>query len=197
MILTADWVLPVTGRPIRDGAVLARGARIEAVGTFEHVRAAAPDEAVESFEGCVLMPGLVNAHTHLSLTVLGGLIPPMPMRPFLSRVTAAILAMSDDDFAASAALGALESLRAGVTCVGDVVYGPEPLAACADAGLAGVFFWEVLGIDAGDLSGELAEREFPADLGACTRGRTRCGLSPHTAYTSGPELLRAAWNVAR
>jgi cytosine/adenosine deaminase-related metal-dependent hydrolase len=197
VILTADWILPVTGRPIRDGAVLVRGPRIEAVGTLDDVQSAAPDEALECFDGCVLMPGLVNAHTHLSLTVLGGLIPPMPMRPFLSRVTAAILAMSDDDFAASAALGAMESLQAGVTCVGDMVYGPEPLAACADAGMAGVFFWEILGIDAGDLSGELAQREFPAKPDSCTHGRTRCGLSPHTPYTAGPELLRATWNVAQ
>lgn len=196
MILTADWVLPVTGRPIRDGAVLTRGTKIEMIGTLEQVRAAAPDEAMERFDGSVLMPGLVNAHTHLSLTVLGGLVAPMPMKPFLKRVTAAVMAMSDDDFAASAAWGALECLRAGVTCVGDIAYGPEPLAACADAGLAGVFYWEVLGIDAGDLSGELAEREFPAELDPCTLGRTRCGLSPHTPYTAGPDLLRATWKVA-
>jgi cytosine/adenosine deaminase-related metal-dependent hydrolase len=197
VILTADWVLPVTGRPIRDGAVLTRGPRIEAVGTIDQMRALAPDETSEHFGECVLMPGLVNAHTHLSLTVLGGLIPPVPMRPFLKHVTAAILAMSDDDFAASAALGALESLRAGVTCVGDIAYGPEPLAACADAGLAGVFYWEVFGIDAGELSGELAEREFPAEVDSCALGRTRCGLSPHAPYTAGPELLHATWNVAQ
>jgi cytosine/adenosine deaminase-related metal-dependent hydrolase len=197
VILTADWVLPVTGRPIRRGAVRMRGARIEALGTLEQMKADAPGEVVEQFEGCVLMPGLVNAHTHLSLTVLGGLIAPMPLHPFLKRVTAAVLAMSDDDFAASAAKGALDSLRAGVTCVGDIAYGPEPLAACADAGMAGVFYWEILGIDGGELSGELAEREFPAEVGACTLGRARCGLSPHTPYTAGPDLLRAMWNVSQ
>ncbi len=197
MILTADWVLPITGRPLPDGAVLTHGSRIEMVGRLQDVVAAAPDDLVERFEGCVIMPGLVNAHTHLSLTVLGGLVESMPMRPFLKSVTKAILAMSDDDFAASAALGALQSLRCGVTCVGDIAYGPESLAACADVGLGGVFYWEVLGVDPGDLSGELAEREFPAEVGACSTGRARCGVSPHTPYTSGPELLRAMWNVAQ
>jgi cytosine/adenosine deaminase-related metal-dependent hydrolase len=197
MILTADWVLPVTGRPLERGAVLVRGPRIELVGPLEDVVAHAPKEAVERFDGCVIMPGLVNAHTHLSLTVLGGLVPSMPMVPFLKQVTKAVLAMSDDDFAASAALGALKSLRCGVTCVGDIAYGPESLAACADVGLAGVFFWEVLGVDAADLSGELAEREFPSEVGACSTGRARCGISPHTPYTSGPELLKAAWKVSQ
>ena len=73
MILTADWVLPVTGRPIPNGAVRTRGMHIDAVGTLERVRALAPDEPVERFDGCVLMPGLVNAHTHLSLTVAAAL----------------------------------------------------------------------------------------------------------------------------
>jgi cytosine/adenosine deaminase-related metal-dependent hydrolase len=197
MILTADWVLPVVGRPLARGAVLTRGPRIEKVGPLEEIEAAAPLEAVERFDGCVLMPGLVNAHTHLSLSVLGGLVPSMPMRPFLKQVTKAILAMSDDDFASSAALGALQSLRCGVTCVGDIAYGPESLAASADVGLAGVFFWEVLGIEAADLSSELAEREFPAEVGSCSTGRARCGISPHTPYTSGPELLKAEWNVSQ
>ncbi len=196
MIVTGDWVVPVRGRPIPGGAVLTRGPRIEMVGPLESVVAAAPDDTVETFGGHVLMPGLVNAHTHLSLTVLSGLIPPMPLRQFLERVTSAVLCLTDDDFAASATWGALRSLSCGVTCVGDMAYGPEPLASCADVGVGGVFYWEVLGLDAADLSGELAEREFPADVGTCSVGRTRCGISPHTPYTSGPELLRATWNIA-
>jgi cytosine/adenosine deaminase-related metal-dependent hydrolase len=197
MIVTADWVLPVTGRPLRDGAVLTRGSRIDMVGRLDDMVGYAPKDPVERFPGCVVMPGLVNAHTHLSLTVLAGLIGPMPIRPFQQTVTRAVLAMSDDDFATSAALGALQSLRCGVTSVGDIVYGPEALAACADLGVGGVFFWEAFGIDAEELSGELAEREFPAEIGACSSGRARCGISPHTPYSSGPALLKAEWNVAQ
>ncbi|HEX9092957.1 MAG TPA: amidohydrolase family protein [Coriobacteriia bacterium] len=197
MIVTGDWVVPVVGPPIRHGAVLTRGARIDRVGRLPELLALAPDDPVERFDGCVIIPGLVNAHTHLSLTVLGGLVPPTRMRDFLAQVTKAVLAMSSDDFAASASAGALECLECGVTSVGDIVYGPEPLAACADAGVGGVFYWEVLGIDADDLSGELAEAEFPSEVGACTTGRTRCGVSPHTPYTSGPRLLEAAWRVAQ
>jgi cytosine/adenosine deaminase-related metal-dependent hydrolase len=196
MIVTADWLLPVTGRPLRGGAALVRGPRIERIGPLEELTALGPKESVERFDGCVIVPGLVNAHTHLSLTVLEGLIPRMPMSRFLREVTKAVLAMSHDDFAASAMLGAIQSLECGVTTVGDIVYGPEALAACADAGVGGIFYWEVLGHAADELSGELAEREFPAEVGACTSGRTRCGLSPHATYTSGPGLLAAEWKVA-
>lgn len=197
MIVSADWVAPVASRPVRDGAVLVRGDRIQLVGPIGEVRAAAPDDTIERYPGCVIVPGLVNAHTHLSLTVLAGLAPRAPMPAWLRRVTHAVFAMGPDEFAASAALGAIQGLVCGVTCVGDIAYGPEPLAAAADVGVGGVFHWEVLGIEADDLSAELAETEFPTGEGVCARGRSRCGISPHSSYTSGPGLLRAAWYVAQ
>jgi cytosine/adenosine deaminase-related metal-dependent hydrolase len=197
VIVSADWLLPIAGEPIRDGAVHASGDRILRVGPRERLVTDNPDERTEHFEGSVLMPGLVNAHTHLALTVLARLIPPTDMLPFLQRVTAAVLAMSAEDLAASAALGANECLRSGVTCVGDIAYGPQPREACRRAGVAGVFFWEVLGVEADRLDDELRGREFPTSLEECASGRTRCGLSPHTAYTVGPGTLRRTAGLAR
>jgi cytosine/adenosine deaminase-related metal-dependent hydrolase len=121
----------------------------------------------------------------------------MPMRPFLARVTTAVEALTDSDLEASAALGALECLRNGVTCVGDITYGPEPLAACAGLGLAGVFYVEVLGTTEAELGALLTRRGFPREPGACARGRVRCGLSPHTPYTAGPGTLLACAAIAR
>jgi len=198
MIVTADWVLSVAGPAIRGGAVLTDAdGRIEQVAPLDQVVASHPDDVVERFDGCAIIPGLVNAHTHVSLTVLSGLVPRMPMRPFLSHVTAAIQAMSHGDFAASAALGALESLRGGVTCVGDIAYGPASLTACAGLGLAGVFYFEVLGIEHGGLRAQLERHCFPLARGACAHGRARCGISPHAPYSVGPEPLQAAVEVAR
>ncbi len=197
MIVAADWVLPVAGRPIRDGAVQVCEGRIGRVGTIVDLIATAPGEHVERFDGCAIVPGLVNAHTHLSLSVLGGLMPRMAMQPFLRHVFAALRVLTDEDYAASAALGAAELLRGGVTCVGDITYGPEPLLACSEAGVGGVFFWEVLGIEAADLPAELARSRFPARDAPAAGDRTRRGLSPHTPYTSGPDLLRAARALAR
>jgi aminodeoxyfutalosine deaminase len=197
MIVSADWVLPVSGHPIRHGAVWSRSSRIDTVGRRDDVVAVAgPKETVQDFPGCVIMPGLVNAHTHLSLTGLGGLLPTTSQRAWQAALTIAVRSLDDDDFSACATAGALYCLRSGVTVVGDIAYGPESLAACADAGLGGVFYWEVSGIDAGDLSGELADREFPTDTGRPLAARARWGVSPQTPYTSGPQLLEAAHRVA-
>lgn len=197
MIVAGDWLLPGDGQPLQGGAVLLRGPRIQEVAPYEALVAAHPGEPVDVHAGCVITPGLVNAHTHLSLTVLRDLAPPGDLATWLRSVAKGISAMRDDEFAASATLGALESLEAGVTVVGDIAYGPEAPAACGDAGLAGTYYWEVLGIEAADLSRELARREFPSGPGQCTSGRTRRGLTPHAPYTAGPELLRAVHSEAR
>lgn len=197
MILSADWVLSVSGRPIRDGAIWSRSSRIDTVGHVDDVAAAAgPREAIQHYPGCVIMPGLVNAHTHLSLTGLDGLLPMTSQRAWLAALTTTLRALDDDDFGACATAGAMHCLRSGVTVVGDIAFGPESLAACADAGLGGVFYWEVSGIAAEDLSGELAGREFPTDTGRPLTARARWGLSPQSPYTSGPGLLEAAHRVA-
>jgi aminodeoxyfutalosine deaminase len=197
VIVGGAWLLPVATDPIPRGGVVLRGTLVHEVGVFADLVSAYPDEATEFFDGCVITPGLVNAHTHLSLTVLRGLIPRGGLADWLPNVTKAILAMGEDEFAASAALGAIESLAAGVTLVGDIAYGPEAPAAAGDAGLAGVFYWEVLGIDASDLDRALDDAEFPRGDGARTSGRTRRGISPHSPYTSGPALLKAARAEAR
>lgn len=81
--------------------------------------------------------------------------------------------------------------------MGDIAYGPEAPAAASDMGIGGVFYWEVLGVPASQLEAKLASAEFPRGSEEGCSGRTRCGISPHTAYSSGPGLLRAAAGLAR
>lgn len=195
MLLTADWVLPVDAGPIRRGGVVVHNTRIAAVGPAEEVAGLERHSRLD-FPGCVITPGLVNAHTHLSLTALQGLLPPGPFPDWLRRIVPMMQALDADDLAASAALGALRCLQAGATVVGDIAYGPESPAAAGDVGVAGTFFWEVLGVGGAELPAALAEAEFPEPARA-ENERMRAGISPHTPYTSGPSLLRAEARFAR
>jgi cytosine/adenosine deaminase-related metal-dependent hydrolase len=197
VIVTGDWVLPVSQPSIRNGAVAVRGHTIADVGSLAEVTGRHPTLTVSYHPGCVIIPGLVNAHAHLSLTALGGLVPSMRFPEWLARIASVSRRLDADDLAASSAFGALLCLRTGATVVGDICYGPEALAAAGDTGVGGVFYWEVLGLRGRDLERALEEHEFPADDSACRTGRLRCGISPHAPYTSGPELLRASHRVAR
>jgi cytosine/adenosine deaminase-related metal-dependent hydrolase len=196
MLLTADWVVPASHSPIAQGAVRVHGSRISAVGTFEDLRSEFPGDAVHEYRGCTIVPGLVNAHTHLALTCLKGLVPPQPFHEWLTHMPRAIDALSSDDMAASATHGAILAIASGSTVVGDIAYGPEAVAIAADTGLGGTFFWEVFGIAPDELPERLHELEYPADPAQACSGRLRCGISPHAPYTSGPGLLQTTHSLA-
>jgi aminodeoxyfutalosine deaminase len=193
VLIHAGWVLPIASNPLRDGAVLVHGDRIADVGPLAELVRAHPGEQVERNDGCVLLPGLVNAHTHLALTVLGGLLPSVSFGEWLPLLVRAMRALTPEALEASAALGARQCLEAGVTVVGDIAYGSASVHAARQAGLGGAFFWEVLGIQPDTLEHALADDGYPAPPGRTPPDpRIRAGISPHSPYTSGPGLLRAA-----
>src|SRR5258706_4876734 len=67
-ILSAAIVLPMVDEPILNGAVAIEGSTIIDVGTLAELKARFPQAKHEDFEQACILPGLVNAHTHLDLT---------------------------------------------------------------------------------------------------------------------------------
>ena len=193
MLLTADWVVPVSRRPIARGGVVVKGDRIVAVGPAAELAAHAGTAEVVDLTGCVLMPGLVNAHTHLGLSAVEGLFEPTPFMEWLPQIVAAMRSWSAEDYAASTAVGSARCLEAGVTSVGDITYGAASVEAASRVGLGGAFYFEVLGITPAELPQRLDDLGFRADLDFGPR--VRCGLTPHTLYSSGPDLLDAVVGI--
>lgn len=196
MIITGDWVLPVSGPPVRHGAVVVKGREIAAVGPVDQIVARYPALPISDHPGCIISPGLVNACTRLSLGALAGLMPGMRFAERLARLAAITRLLEHDDFVASASFGALECLKTGCTVVGDACYGPESVSAAGDMGVGGVFFWEVLGMRDYEMGYALERAEFPGEDGECG-GRQQCGISPHAPYASGPDLLKEARRYAK
>jgi cytosine/adenosine deaminase-related metal-dependent hydrolase len=195
VLVSADWVLPVSREPVRDGAVVTSGDTIVAVGSRRELESRYPAEERSHFSGSVITPGLVNAHTHLTLTALAGVVPSLPFAEWLPRLVAALKPWDIADHEASGVIGAELCLAAGVTVVGDIAYGAAEVASASRAGLGGVFYWEVLGIEASGLPATLAALRYPEQQDSCGP-RVVPGLSPHSPYTSGPGLLRAVHDSA-
>ncbi len=181
MILAAKWILPITRPPIEDGAIAVRHGRIEGLGP----RGDFAD--VEDLGDCIIMPGLINAHTHLELGHLRCTIDqPGDLVEWLLRIVASQHDMSQDQLRerteTSVRKGVEESLAAGVTTVGDVSRFcalTRPLL--RDGPLRVVSFGEVLGIGKG--RGRVDERLRAAGDRQHDSDFLITALSPHAPYS--------------
>src|SRR5260370_39645584 len=120
-IYSARWVLPIASRSIEDGVVAIENSKILGVGPRNAVISRFPDSRIEDFGQAAILPGLVNAHAHLELTVMRGFLEPEEGNFFawLRKLTVARMAMTPEDLLVSATCGAIEAARAGITCAAD------------------------------------------------------------------------------
>ncbi|TAK33031.1 MAG: hypothetical protein EPO21_14005 [Chloroflexota bacterium] len=191
MIIAANIVLPVGTSPIEHGAVVIEGERIKAVGSREGILATYQGRRLVDFGHAIIMPGLVNAHTHLEYTAQGPLNEPRPFLPWIQSLGRTGRELSREDLRRSATHGAQLLLKAGVTCVGDIVtFGPG-LEAALEVGLRGVSYIEALGLRGEDLRPQMAaidERLRWAEQQA-EGSSLRVGISPHSVYVTSTKAL--------
>src|SRR5712692_591050 len=196
--IRAGAVHPVTAPPITDGAVLVgRDGKIAAVGPHPEVPAPAGTRQVE-FPTAVLVPGLVNTHTHLELTHLAGKNPEREFARWIRTIRTLKDATTAEEFAHSAEQGVRDSWAAGVTCVADTGSTGAPLEALVRLGARGIYYQEVFAPDPRDSGASLIELQGAvARLGPLATGQARLGVSPHAPYTVSEPLYRAVAEFAR
>jgi 5-methylthioadenosine/S-adenosylhomocysteine deaminase len=179
---------------IEHGAVAVDGAFIVGVGFRNEIAARFPEAQVESFGEAVILPGLVNTHTHLELTALRGYLENEESDFFawLRKLTLARLErMTADDIRVSAMWGACEAVRAGITCVGDASDSAMmSMLALRDVGLRGIVFQESFGPDPRLARENFAKLETKiGELRGVETDLVKVGVSPHAPYTvCGPQL---------
>ena len=133
LLVEAGWVVPVEPRGVilEDHAVAVSGGRILALLPREEARRRyAPRQRIER-PGCVLLPGLVNAHTHNPMTLMRGVADDLPLMRWLKEhvwpIEAAV--MGAEFVADGAELSVAEMLRGGTTCCNENYFFPDVLAA--------------------------------------------------------------------
>jgi len=190
----ARWILPISSPEIVDGAVAVDGQKIVSVGNRNTLVAQFPEAATRELGESVIIPGLINAHSHLELTAMRGFLEDEAADFFswLRKLTHARLdRMTADDLKVSASWGACEAARAGVTCVADASDAAlQSMSALDDVGLRGIVFQESFGPDP-----RLAHENFEklttkiAGLRERETSVVNVGVSPHAPYTvCSPQL---------
>ena len=194
--LSADWLLPMEGAPVPGGAVLiAEDGRIASAGPDAAVPHP-PDAVSSTHPGCVLVPGLVNAHTHLELTGLAGAIDAADFAEWIRRIIALKATFEYDHFLAAARQGVADCFAAGVTTVADTGDSGAVIEALHEAGGSGIAYHEVFGPDPKDCEASLLGlQQRVAERRRFTTDRIRIGVSPHAPYTVSGPLYRgvAVW----
>jgi 5-methylthioadenosine/S-adenosylhomocysteine deaminase len=154
----ANWDMLVVGgtvltmepgsEPIRNGAVAVADGRIAAVGPAEELLELAPSGEVLNAGNCIILPGLVNTHSHLAMTVLRGIADDLPLKQWLEEhiwpvekehINRKVVRLGTE-------LAAAEQLLAGVTTTTDMYFfGDEVCSVLADAGMRGVVAESLIG----------------------------------------------------
>lgn len=170
MILGADWVIPVDGPPVRGGAVRIEDGRITEVSD-----ALEPDER---FEHAAILPGLVNAHTHLEYQSMSAMGDGLPFAPWIKQLIERKEGLDREDYLAQARAGVHACLEGGVTTIADCSYADTVAEAAVEQGLRAIVYLEAFSLD-GNPTERMAKRldDLPQD------DLITPGISPHAPYT--------------
>lgn len=203
-VLLSEWLVtmaPGVGT-LRQGAVLVTGSRIDYAGPREGLPQLPPDVPVVDLPRHIVLPGLINAHTHLPMALLRGLADDLPLKAWLEEhiFPAEARFMTPETVAAASRLAVAELLLGGTTACADGYFlEAVVLEAAAGLGLRGVFAHGVLDFPAPGI------REPEHAFAAIRRFlATQRGTAPqlpavfaHSPYTCSAATLRRAKALAR
>lgn len=202
-VVAASWVVPVQpAGALADHAVAIAGGRIAAVLPAAEARQRYGAARFEHYPGHVLMPGLVNLHTHAAMALMRGFADDLPLMEWLHQHVwpAEGRHLSARFVADGTRLAAAEMLLGGVTTFNDMYFFPEAVGAAAVtagirvvAGLVAVEFPTRYAPDANTA----LERGFATRADFAGEPLVQFALAPHAPYTVGDALFQRMSRLAR
>jgi 5-methylthioadenosine/S-adenosylhomocysteine deaminase len=179
------------------GSVVIEGDKVVSVGREVKVRA----DTVIDARGKAVLPGLINGHTHLSMTLLRGVADDMELDSWLkTKIWPIEKNLRAEDCYVGALLGCLEMIKSGTTCFADQYFFMEDVARAVEkAGIRGVLSYGI--IEQGDSKKRKSEIRTGENLvKTChgkANGRILTMFGPHAPYTCSPECLAQVKELAK
>ncbi|WP_421855624.1 amidohydrolase family protein [Oricola sp.] len=184
-------------REIERGWLAIEGDRIAALGAGDPP-GGSPDDVVEDMDGDLIMPGMVNPHTHLAMTLFRGLGEDVDDRLFRYILPLERALVTADVVETGARLAALECIQGGVTTVADMYYFEDRIGRVLDeAGLRGLIGQTIANFAAPDHAGTDEAFALLDALDDSYRDHPLISATPapHAPYSTGPAVMEraAAW----
>lgn len=177
MEISADWVLPVDGPPVEHGLV-----------RFEHgaIVEVTQGRAERHWEGAAILPGFVNAHSHVEYALYAGFGDGQAFGPWLATHVARKNRLDPEGMLALARCGVADSLRSGITMTADYSFSGAAATAAAELGLRAIVYLEVFAHDP-----EAARERYERKRAEVEEtALVRIGVSPHAPYTCSLDVYR-------
>lgn len=204
LLLTCAHVLclDAEGSQLPAGFVAIAGDKIIAVGAMSNCPEVSQAATVIDCTGCIVMPGLINCHTHLPMVYFRGMADDLPLMRWLTEHIwpAENKHLSPDFVYQATLLAAAESIKCGVTCVNDMyIFAADIARACEHAGLRAYVGEGVINYPTPSASSWQEGLRLTEELIAQYKGHTLITptVCPHAPYSTTPELLKALHDVAQ
>ncbi len=200
-IISAKWIIPsAEDKPLENACLVIEKDKIIDLGSKEKIISKYSNFQIESFERGLIFPGLVNAHTHVPMTILRGLAEDLALMTWLTQYIFPVEAKLKREWVYwGTKLSLIEMIKSGITLFCDMyLFEPEVIRATEESGLKallgeGLFDFPSPGY--GPLEKGLGLTE---DLlkNFQNHPSIKIAVSPHTLYTCSPETIKKCLKIA-
>jgi len=201
-IYTAKYLVSADAPPVEGGALLVHGGRIASVATLKEIKRNNPDVKIVDFQDALLVPLLVNAHTHLELTdfehwakLAGEVAPAKNFVDWILRLIRTKRKLSGKHYQLSLRHGIEQSLASGTGAVGDILAHHSVRNLYHSSPLLGSLFLETLGQDPKVV--HRLRNELKETLKNNVVGSVKLGISPHSPYTISKDYLQSIYDYCQ
>jgi 5-methylthioadenosine/S-adenosylhomocysteine deaminase len=194
LIIRGGRVLTMDGAVIDNGVVVVDNGLISFVGRNTDEKA---DKVIDA-KGCAVMPGLINAHTHLPMTLFRGFADNLPYDEWTKKIQSAEMKLTPADIRAGAYLGVLEMIKTGTTAFADMyIYMDEVAKVVEKTGMrAALGYGMIEGLNEDSDTKLKSRAEFARKWNGKAGGRITTMYSPHSAASCSKEFLEKVKELA-
>ncbi len=187
LIIKNGIVLTMDGAVIENGTVVVDNGLITFVGKDTKEKA---DKVIDA-RGCVVMPGLVNAHTHIPMTLFRGFGDGLSYSDWIKKIQMAEMNLTPEDVRSGANLGVLEMIRSGTTAFADMyIYEDEVARVVEGTGMRAALGYGMIEGMNEDSDTKLKSRaDFNKKWNGAADGRIKTMYAPHSTISCSKEFL--------